>query len=151
MLFTFDSIRLCRWRRVAAVVLLGVLCVQVLPLQSLHHMMSASTAHHDVQDFCPRNPGGPCVCEHHDHDGHSGRRAPAKAPSSGAPAPVFTACGAPVDTPLLLSSSPVKGIFAAVWVLSDRLSAHLWYPTADVLTSQRYAADIFRPPRPHLG
>ena len=130
---------------------MGVLCVQVMPLQSLHHVMPATMAHHDAQGFCPRNPDGPCVCEHHNHDGHSGEHVPEESPSSDAPTLVFTACGAPVDAPLLLSSGLVKGVLSTGTSPVVPPRPDLWSGAADPLAPQRHRADIFRPPKSHLG
>lgn len=149
MITTLPSLSLRRWRRAAAVLLLGVLCVQLVPLQLIHR---TAPAHHECAErgFCPRNPGGPCVCDHHSSEaGHGHSQAPA-ADEHAPRTPTLQTCGSPMDAPLL-SNGLVKGVVAAIQSITTPTFADQWGPPADSLTPQQRGADIFRPPRLHLG
>lgn len=60
------------------------------------------------------------------------------------------ACGGPADTPLL-ANGLVKGVFVAAYVIPAPKHEGQWGPPADLLVPQPRGADIFRPPKAHLG
>lgn len=144
---TLRTSSLLRWQQVAAALLVGVLCVQVMPLQVVQQAPSAH--HHQCAErgFCPRNPGGPCTCDHHaptsEHDRH--------APTSSDTTPSLRSCGTTTDAPLLLNSGLVKGVSSVGTSTVIPTRSDRWSGAPDLLTPQRHAADIFRPPKSHLG
>lgn len=59
-------------------------------------------------------------------------------------------CGSPTDAPLL-SNGLLKGVFATVYAVATPSLSDRWALPVDALTPQQRGADIFRPPRAHLG
>ena len=135
-----------RWQQLAAALLVGVLCMQMMPLQVVQQ--ASPTHHHQCAErgFCPRNPGGPCTCDHHaPTSGHE------HAPASSDDAPTLRSCGTAADAPLLLSNGLVKGVFSPATSTVVPARPDRWNSAVETLTPQRRAADIFRPPKSHLG
>jgi hypothetical protein len=133
-----------------AVLLAGVLCLQVAPLQVFQ--IESASHHHACAErgFCPRNPDGPCTCNHHGPEaGHDHTNAPA-ADAHAPQTPTMQSCGSPTDAPLL-SNGLLKGVFATVYAVATPPRSDQWALPVDALAPQQRGADIFRPPKAHLG
>ncbi len=146
MNLTRRTLGLRRWQQAASVLLVGVLCVQVMPLQAVQQVPSVHQHACAERGFCPRNPGGPCACDHHaPHAEHE----PASTSSNDVPS--LHSCGTAPDAPLLLSSGLVKGVLSTGTSTVVPPRPDLWSGATDPLTPQRHRVDIFRPPKSHLG
>jgi len=129
--------------------LVGVLGLQVLPVQLVY---PTASAHHECAErgFCPRNPDGPCLCAHHGTEAGT-HHAEAPDPDGLAPhASTMQACGGTTDAPLLVSGW-VKGVVVSTRVVPMPPRTDRWAPPFHSLVPQRCGADIFRPPKAHLG
>lgn len=133
------SHRAMPWRRLVAALLVGAMGLQVAPMASILQAPTPSR-HHAADAFCPRNPDGPCVCDHAQH--------PSKAPGEG---PFFRACGGATDHVASLGNNSVKGLIVAPKQVPAVPRIARWHHATAPLRPQHVADDIFRPPKPHVG
>lgn len=128
-----------RWAQSLALVLAGVVLLQSGPIQSVVHSIQSvqheCSCHRD--GICPRNPDGPCTCDHHS--------APADADSS--EGPVFRVCHdtqsdavRTVVTPKRVFNREARGPIPPVFT-------HRRPVEYDELSPQRVGDDVFHPPQ----
>lgn len=137
-----------RWARLLAVVLAGLVLGQVTPVQpllsSVWPAQECQCVHHGV---CPRNPEGPCTCDHSAPASDSGSTADPTATDG----PVLKDCDGASPTALGVAS-PLKALLVPGWKRPVPFH-HLFDPSFrnDDLSPQRMGDEVFRPPRVHAG
>ena len=126
-----------RWGRLLVLALAGTMLLQAAPVQSIlsvvRHAQEHQCAHRGV---CPRNPDGPCPCDHSGSADTESRDGPRLKACEGGHGGVL----APVTAPKWQSPETAGGPAPRV---SGTEYSHLY----QLLSSQRLGDEIFRPPR----
>lgn len=133
---------LSRWGRLLVLLLAGTVLLQGGPVQLLVEQARQTLVRHHcsqcLQGFCPRNPDGPCTCDH-------------SSSTDSAEGLVLQACDgnhqaalSPAPSPKWLSVIEAAGPTPP---LTDQQCGHLY----SGLSSQCMGDDILRPPRFHAG
>lgn len=127
------------WTRLVALLLGGVLLFQAAPVQPVLQLVQHVECPCDHEGICPRNPNGPCTCDHSSSSSDAGMAV--------ADGPVFQDCdGASQNA--VNTVSTIKALFGPTPEAPDP-SLRFNEPSfsSDALSPQRMGDDIFRPPR----